>query len=203
MEAARLGRLRRATEASALTGTAARKVAVPALVLPPNEPREHRHDAIGQDRDTVSILSGCIAEQCRDLDRRHSLDTLAPSDGECASLIRDGDSARALCAVAANAFRSAESFIAKLRITNASISHCDEHFASDSKHDEPVMRERRCVLHGKTTRPPTHRSDKTGAQLLCDRDRDPDPDPDQFGGKILNLSQAGVWFPSSGGWFQR
>src|SRR5260221_859721 len=104
---------------------------------------------MGQDCNAMSILSGCIAQQCRDLDRRRGLDALPPSDGECAGLIRQGDSARALRAVAANAFRSAESFIAKLRIANASIANCDEHLAGDSKYDEFVMRERRCVLHAK------------------------------------------------------
>jgi len=68
-------------------------------------------------------------EQRRDLDRSRRFDAFAPRDGECAALVRDGDSARALGAVAANAFRSAESFIAKLRSrmrasrTAISISH--------------------------------------------------------------------------------
>ncbi len=62
---------------------------MPAVRLPPNQPREHRHDAIGHDSHTLSVLSGCIAKQCRDLDGRRGFDAFPASDGECAGLIRD------------------------------------------------------------------------------------------------------------------
>jgi hypothetical protein len=96
----------------------------------------------------MGVLGRRIAEKGRDLDRRRGFDAFASGHGEGSSFVRPGDAPRAFCAIAADSFGGAKSFVSKFRIANPSISNGEKHLASDPEYVEFVMRKRGCVLHG-------------------------------------------------------
>src|SRR5258706_15994336 len=108
-----------------------------------DEPREHRDDAIHQDRHALRILGRGISEESCDLDGRCGLDAFASGHGESPGLVGPRDAPRALGAVAANAFGGAKSFIAKLGVPNPSIPNDEKHLRGDSEHVKSMMRERK------------------------------------------------------------
>src|SRR5260221_10168954 len=103
-----------------------------AIGSPEDEPREHRNDAIRQDRHAMGIIGRGISEESCDLDGRCGFDTFAPGHGESPGLVGPSDAPRAFGAVAAYAFGGAKSFVAKLGVSNPSISNDEKHLASDS-----------------------------------------------------------------------
>ena len=96
----------------------------------------------------MRIFFGSISEESCDFDGRCCLDAFTSSDGERSGLVGPSDPPRAFRAIAAHAFRSPECFIAKLRVTNPSITNRDEHLSCDSEYVQSMMRKNRCVRHG-------------------------------------------------------